>query len=133
MLPEPKLHALSDRCYELLEDYIILTSIGLITVKKGYQTDLASIPQWAWSILGVTPSTPKVIVPALIHDILYQTHSVSYLKANDVFLELCKANKMVIPRRFTMYKVLDMFGWIAYYSYDNDDNIYFKEFLKIVK
>jgi hypothetical protein len=42
-----------------------------ITVPKGFVTDLASIPRWAWDILPPDGPWAKA---AVIHDFLYYTH-----------------------------------------------------------
>lgn len=42
-----------------------------ITVPKGFVTDLASIPRWAWNILPPDGPWAKA---AVIHDFLYYTH-----------------------------------------------------------
>ena len=130
-LPEPSYKMLSDREAILTSDYKIMTSLGQITILKGYRTDGLSIPQWCWSILGVTPFTHKAFPAGLVHDALFQTHYVSYLKANDIFYELLKANNVALPRRIIMYRILDAFGWIAYYNYNKSDTAFFKQFVTI--
>ena len=132
-LPEPSYKMLSDKEAILLSDYTVMTSLGLITISKGFLTDGLSIPQWCWSLIGETPFTYKAFPAGIIHDALYQSHSCSYLKANDIFYELLKVNNVAYPKRSVMYHVLDAFGWIAYYKYDLEDTAYFKQFVTIIK
>jgi hypothetical protein len=51
-LPSPHVYAISDSEVYLLDDYTVDTIIGRITVKRGFIFDGASIPKFAWSILG---------------------------------------------------------------------------------
>lgn len=46
---------------------------GVIVVPQGYDSDLASIPQFAWSIF-MASDDPRIELGAWIHDLLYQHH-----------------------------------------------------------
>ena len=46
---------------------------GDIIVPRGYISDLASIPRFAWSIF-MSPDDPRIALGAWIHDLLYQQH-----------------------------------------------------------
>jgi hypothetical protein len=46
---------------------------GVIVVPKDYVSDLASIPQFAWSIL-MTSDDPRIELGGWVHDLLYQSH-----------------------------------------------------------
>lgn len=56
-------------CWPLSYEVGALGSGVVITVPRGYETDLASIPQFAWS-LGFSPSGPWAKA-AVVHDYLY--------------------------------------------------------------
>ena len=46
---------------------------GTLTVPKGYESDLASIPAFAWSFF-LAPDDPRIELGAWVHDLLYQFH-----------------------------------------------------------
>lgn len=65
----------SGQVYELFRDYRIdLTPFGLetvITIKKGFTYDGASVHRWLWSLSGLTPDGYHRPA-ALVHDYLYE-------------------------------------------------------------
>ena len=46
---------------------------GVIVVPLGYDSDLASIPQFAWSIF-MASDDPRIELGGWVHDLLYQNH-----------------------------------------------------------
>lgn len=52
---------------------------GVIVVPQDYLSDLASIPQFAWSIFMATDD-PRIELGAWVHDLLYQNHGVVTLE-----------------------------------------------------
>lgn len=128
-LPSPKIYFIEDQEVYLLEDFTIDTIIGKITIKRGFIYDGASIPKIFWSVLGESPFSGKIQPAAIVHDILYRTHYVKYLKANDVWNDLCKRNNVAIGKRITMTQVLNGFGWVAYNRNTPKDIEYYKQFL----
>ena len=52
---------------------------GVITVPVGYLSDLASIPQFAWSVF-MACDDPRIELGAWVHDLLYQNHGVVTLE-----------------------------------------------------
>ena len=118
-LPSPHIEFISDREALLLDDYSIDTSIGRITIKRGFVSDGASIPFMFWSLLQEQPFSGKLLPSALVHDILYRTHYVSYHQVNLIFNELAKMNNVPRIKCFLMLQTLNAFGWIAYRN-END-------------
>jgi hypothetical protein len=55
--------------YKTCSDLIAQIDGEIITVPKGYVTDLATIPRWYWSI--ISPARSDLIEAAIIHDYLY--------------------------------------------------------------
>jgi late competence protein required for DNA uptake (superfamily II DNA/RNA helicase) len=49
-------------------------SVVTVTVPTGFQTDLASIPRFLWSMPGFSPLDRNGL-PAVLHDFLYSTTS----------------------------------------------------------
>lgn len=52
---------------------------GVIVVPKDYVSDLASIPQFAWSIF-MSSDDPRIELGGWVHDVLYQNHGVVTLE-----------------------------------------------------
>jgi|LakMenEpi03Aug12_release.lakeMendotaPanAssembly.Ray.scaffolds.fasta_scaffold288380_3 hypothetical protein len=130
-LPSPEIYFISEKEAYLLTDYTIDTIIGKITIKRGFIFDGASIPWFAWSIIGETPFNGKILPAAIVHDILYRTHYVGVMKANDVWYDLCKRNDIAWGKRQVMTQVLNAFGWVAYNRVTPKDIEYYKQFLVV--
>ena len=63
---------------------------GVIDVPAGFIFDGASIPRFAWSVLGVTPYDPKVIAAAVVHDWMYNAKVKSKKDADAIFYYIMK-------------------------------------------
>ena len=85
-----------------------------ITVPRGMHTDLASVPESLWSIVG--PIGPH-LEASVVHDYLYmawtdfhpKAREDDWLFADEVFLAGMKASKA--PKRNIIYSAVRMFGW----------------------
>src|SRR6266571_3221746 len=53
---------------------------GIIVVPQNYDSDLASIPQFAWSIF-MASDDPRIELGAWVHDLLYQNQGIVALEA----------------------------------------------------
>lgn len=82
-----------------------------ITVPKGFRTDYASVPRVLRSFLS---PKKKIAKPAVIHDYLYSTGSVSKKEADTIFLEAMKVNKVNPIKRFVYYQAVNIFGFWAW-------------------
>ncbi len=71
--------------YFVVETPLVVNLNGsLVIVPKGYKTDLASIPHWAWSF--VAPTDGDTVLPSILHDYLYDHPGVWNRKqVDDVF------------------------------------------------
>ena len=54
---------------------------GVIVVPRGYDSDLASIPQFAWSIF-MASDDPRIELGGWVHDLLYQYRGVVTLEVD---------------------------------------------------
>ena len=101
-----------------------------ITIKAGFQTDLASVPRIFWSII---PPFGKHSAAAVIHDSLYTgngnvriqdgiflldgkefTQKFSRDECDRLFLRICKEAGTGSIKLYTMYYALKAFGFIAW-------------------
>lgn len=83
----PTLRARSDGLWTVAEDWCIVTSLGIIRVKRGFVTDGASVPRMAWFLAGHPMESPRVLA-ALAHDWLYAAHVCTREEADAVYREI---------------------------------------------
>lgn len=119
----------SGREARLLEDYTVETTVGRVTIPKGFKTDFASVPQLFWSIV---PPMGKYFVAAVLHDYFYrmpgartveiyfsilpksgsvlQTIHVTREIADTIFLEEMRDAKVSWWKRRMMYRAVRIGG-----------------------
>lgn len=109
----------SGRNARLLEDYPVETSIGIVIIPAGFETDFASVPQLFWSIV---PPMGKYFIAAVLHDYFYREPgsrtdvAVIYDRvitrefADYIFLEEMVDLGVSWWKRKIMYKAVRMFG-----------------------
>lgn len=96
-----------------------------ITVPAGFEYDGASIPRFAWSIIG-SPFAPEFMTAALFHDWLYHTHQLSREEADSVLYKLLRENGVGAVKASTIHRAVRMFGG-AYWPNDGEDDKRIKE------
>lgn len=103
-----------DGCnWRLLHDLVYLTHDGdRITVPAGFETDLASVPQLLWSIIG--PPAGRWAPAGCVHDLLYRTGLVPRSVADRIFREACDDLGVDGVTRWSAWVALRLFGWSAY-------------------
>lgn len=94
---------------------------GVIVVPKGYVSDLASIPRFAWAIF-MTPNDPRIELGAWVHDLLYEKRGAITLEdGRAVTLSRKDADRVLAheamvdllatgPQRLAVYQALRRFG-----------------------
>ena len=110
--------------FELWNDLIAVTPYGVITVPKGYITDLASIP---WIAQCIIPKLGKQNRSSVVHDYLYEVGSINGKKitreiADKIYFGLMKSRKVSAWNRHIQYRALRMFGFIAWNKYKKERN-----------
>ena len=102
--------------FVLLRDYTRETSAGPITVPKGFETDLASIPR---QLRRQLPQWEGWTGAAIVHDYLYATQpdGITRQEADNIFHELMLADQVTIGRARRMYSAVREFGDIAWRSH----------------
>jgi hypothetical protein len=82
-----------------------------ITIPKGFETDLASIPRLFWRIF---PPLGKYNRAALIHDYLYSILECSSFLADTVFREAMAQLKVPVWKRVVMYYVVRVYSVLGF-------------------
>ena len=104
-----KVERINENVWMLLEDFTLAIDKHIITVKKGFDFDGASIPKLLWSIYG-SPLNGNYVVASLIHDGLYASQKVSKSIADKIFLDVMKQSNVGYIKRTSMYLAVKMFG-----------------------
>ncbi len=97
---------------ELAEDLHIKSSEGNFVIKKGFKTDLASIPKFMWWFIA--PTDWGILCPAILHDILYATKEYSRKQSDMLFKEKMGDFGLGIIKRNLAYLAVRLFGWVAW-------------------
>jgi hypothetical protein len=90
---------------------------GVIRIPAGYQTDLASVPRIP---LAYWRTGGKAVLPAIVHDWLYEcSQNISRKAADDVFLEAMQdtGDPPWASTRWTMYRAVRLFAGPAWRRY----------------
>jgi hypothetical protein len=79
-----------------------------VTVPVGFVTDLASVPQWAWSF-GIRPEGSYAYA-AIVHDYLYWMQDRSRDEADSIFLVAMEDSKVENGWRYLLYAAVRLAG-----------------------
>ena len=82
-----------------------------VTVPELTLTDFASVPRIFWAIL---PPDGQYAQAAVLHDYLYQTHTLTRVEADKLFLEAMECLGVALWKRQVMYWAVKLFGQPAY-------------------
>jgi|SRR5690606_31151404 len=97
----------------LLEDLYFTVDAIHYRIEKGFQTDLASIPRWLWSI--VAPIRYDLIAPSLIHDFFYVSpHDRSRKDIDSIFYWCLKEQGASTLNAYIYYAAVRLFGWKSF-------------------
>lgn len=88
-------------------EYRVGDSTELITVPKGYKTDLASIPRIFWSIL---PPFGKYTAASVLHDFSYFKQAYTRRRCDEIFLEAMKVLNVAWWKRRLLFRSVRIFG-----------------------
>jgi len=99
----------------------------LYHIPKGFKTDGASIPRFAWFTTG-TPFDPRHIRAAVIHDFMYQHGAISRQLADALFREMLLEDGVPEYLAGKMYWSLRLFGWAAWRAYRRNKRRRYTEF-----
>lgn len=97
--------------WKLLEPLKYDRGFEVITVSKGFSTDLASVPKALWSVFPPFGNHTKA---AVLHDYLYGRKERPRKDCDKIFLEAMKVLGVSKTRRTLMYWAVRAFGGRAY-------------------
>lgn len=101
-----------NNCWQTLEPLVWVDNRQIITVKKGFIFDFASVPK---PITNLFPkSGARYDRASCLHDWLYATKMLSRDEADEIFLRAMLSDKVGKIRAYTMYYAVRAFGWIAW-------------------
>jgi len=104
----PSLTPLQNGEFKLNQDLVC----EAITVPKGYQTDLASVPRFLWWY--ISPHDYGILYASILHDWLYATEIVSRKKADQLFYKVMRHEGYDYIRSLSAYYAVRGFGWMFY-------------------
>lgn len=84
-----------------------------IEVPIGFPSDGASIPKFAYSIIGGR-WTGRYTKASIIHDWLYHSQTTTRKEADIIFIVAMRVLGVSLWKRVTMYRIVRMFGFIPW-------------------
>ena len=115
-------HPLSDgKRQELFQDYSYDINGYIITVSKGFITDLASVPRSFWPIF---PPFGVYTPAAVIHDFLYSEYNVTGINrtlSDKIFLFIMRELGVGFFKSKTMYRAVRLFGEASWKNKKNNE------------
>lgn len=87
-----------DDCWIMEEDFYLRYKNIVIHIRKGFDFDGASIPKWAWTIIG-HPMQMWILLAAIPHDGIYASNLMTQEDADMMFLEILHACDRATPSR----------------------------------
>lgn len=112
--PNPlKVERIGDE-WQLVSDFVMISRKYHITVRKGFQTDFASIPRLLWILYP--PWGSSYIKGSVIHDALYGCQLISRYDADLILYEAMRISKANKFRCYAFFYSLRLFGGFAWRS-----------------
>ncbi|MEM0951942.1 MAG: DUF1353 domain-containing protein [Cyanobacteria bacterium P01_H01_bin.74] len=140
---QPQLAFITEGLYRIEEAYTyewtVTNTHYKLVVPKGFETDIASVPRWAWSTFGILPDGLHRGA-AILHDMLYRSNkpkgvrlknyyfkrdilgnweNISHVlwhreNCDRLFMRVMKQAGVKPWKRWLMFKALRLFGWIGW-------------------
>ncbi|MDO6526961.1 DUF1353 domain-containing protein [Motilimonas sp. 1_MG-2023] len=107
-------------CWQLLAPFGFQNVEQTISVPVGFETDLASVPQFAWAVF---PKSGIYREAAVIHDWLYCHHQegMSRKLADEIFLAGMRELNVSKWKRYTMWAAVRLAGKRYWHKEGNND------------
>lgn len=112
-LSELELIPSHDYSFRLDAPFIVQINKDIVTVPRGFITDLASTPRLLWPLYA--PNDTRTIRPAVLHDYMYRCQSgYSRAAADRIFYYGLKKFNVGYWRSHKYYWGVRLFGWMFY-------------------
>lgn len=105
--------------WELTHPFVYKNLPIHITVPTKFQSDGASIPKFAYSIIGA-PWGGRYTYAAVVHDYGYKVQTRTRKQVDRIFLEGMKIQRVNRFKRWLMYRCVRMAGWIPWRNFGKD-------------
>lgn len=99
------------RRWEVEDDYNTQVLGFTVDIKKGFISDLASIPRVLWIFF---PPFGRYTEAAIVHDYLYIRSDLPRQKCDEIFFVLMLRNNTNYYTAKLFYKAVRLFGWMYY-------------------
>ena len=99
--------------YKICQDITLMINGKVYYIPANFETDLASIPRIAWSILS--PAHSSLMIPAIVHDWFYRmTGDFNRHNTDLIFYRMLRDNGLDKLRANIMYYCVRAFGGSFY-------------------
>lgn len=119
---KPLMRATDHGTWILEEEFQTMVFGYLIVIQKGYEWDGASIPRWAWSLIG-HPLDDDHIIASLFHDALYGLKLLPRALCDRIFKELLRRDGVSKTKQNLMYYAVRVGGNRGYREVDSKSNL----------
>lgn len=110
-----ELELIPDHKYSFRLDapFIVQINSNMLTVPKGFLTDLASTPRILWPLYA--PNDTRTIRPAVLHDYMYHCESgYTRYQSDKIFYYGLRKHDISAFRAHKYYWGVRLFGWYFY-------------------
>ncbi len=107
-LTELSLTPFEGREWKLLKDWKVVVRKEVLTIPKGFVTDLASVPRIFWII--IPPSSNKCRKASIVHDWMYVHQHKTKSYADSIFLSELLSKRLFWLQAHIMYWAVKLFG-----------------------
>lgn len=97
--------------WEVEKNYQVSVLNTTIKIKKGFVSDLASIPRIMWFIL---PPFGRYTEASVVHDYLYFNAELPRKKCDEIFFILMLRNNVDYYTAKILFYTVRLFGWMYY-------------------
>lgn len=88
-----------------------------VVIRRGFETDLASVPRIAWRVIG-HPLSKVTLAHGLAHDALYASEAMTRHECDDWFLESMRISGVPWFKRNAMWSAVRTFGGLVWARHD---------------
>jgi hypothetical protein len=114
---KPCIKPLASYQYTTCGDFRVTVDTNELIIKKGFRTDLASIPKPLWSV--ISPMQSSYVYPAILHDYLYSGMiNITRVDADQIFYDALLFEGASGYTANKMWLAVRLFGKKAFKGYE---------------